>query len=200
VPGTSGTVAFLQAFAVHAALQVQAVAAADTVASMHGCRLLLSALQARLYKEVASRAQSGMRVLYPLCSLRVMTSGAGDTTPRPGAAANSDAPGAAAGVPDCSVGTHSHVLQIQQSLDDGLYHDDDEAPNSISLLAANIAGVQSMVANFHIYALHLCMSGALSMTALKTLLFGPCMQACSSAPHTAWVWTATHSAQPLLCR
>jgi hypothetical protein len=135
-----------QALAVHAALQVHAAAAADTVASMHACRLLRSALQARLYKEDASRAQSGMRVLYPLCSLRVTTSGAGDTTPRPDAAANGNAPGAAAGLPDCSVGAHSHVLQIQQSLDDGLYHEDDEAPDSMSLLTANITGVQSMAA------------------------------------------------------
>lgn len=145
MPSTSGTVSFAQALAVHAASQAHAVAAADTVAGMHACRLLRCALQARLYKEDASRAQSGMRVLYPLCSLRV-TVGDSDTTPRPDAAADGNAPGAAAGGSDCSVGTHSHVLQIQQSLDDGLYHDDDEAPDSIPLLAANIAGVQSMVA------------------------------------------------------
>ena len=169
MPSTSGTVSFAQALAVHAALQVHAAAAADTVASMHACRLLLPALQARLYKEDASRAQSGMRVLYPLCSLRVMTPGAGDTTPRPDAAA---------GASDCFAGAHSHVLQIQQSLDDGLYHDDDEAPDSISLLTADIAGVQSMVAKSTCTALF-CMSGARDLTAVATLLFDPCMQAYS---------------------
>lgn len=145
---TSGTVSCALALAVHAASQVHAAAAADTVASMHACRLLRCALQARLYKEDASRAQSGMRVLYPLCSLRVMTLGDSGTTPRPDAAAAGSAPGAAAGASDCSVGAHSHVLQIQQSLDDGLYHDDDEVPDSMTLPAAGIAGVRSVVANF----------------------------------------------------
>lgn len=166
-----------QAFAMHAALQVYAGWVHQTVwqACAHGCCCAVFS-QARLYKEDVSRAQSGMRVLYPLCSLRVMTSGNGSSMSHPDAAANGNAFDAAVGASDCSVGTHSHVLHIQQSLDDGLYHDDDETPDSMTLLATNIAGVQSMVGRC---TLHLCMPGAVNMTAVVTLLFGSRMQAFS---------------------
>jgi hypothetical protein len=155
--------------------------------------------QACLYKQAPSRAQGGMHVLYPLCSLRVVTSDEAGSVATAPAAANHSAPDASAKLQhDGLASTRNHVLQIQQRLDDGLYHDDDETPGSVALLTANVAGVQSG----HGECTHrnCCLWWCCKFLVVPKRILGSSVQVWSSAPPTVWASMATHSAQPLLCR
>lgn len=115
-------------------------------------------MQARLYKEVSSRMQSGVRVIYPLSRVCVMMSEAANTTDcaapansgqsaaaggTASSAAAEDVPAAKPNVDSSSgpVGVPNYALHIQQRLDDGLYHDDGETPGAMSLLISDITGV-----------------------------------------------------------
>lgn len=104
-----------------------------------------------------------MRVLFPLCSVRVMATStatvaasANSAVPGTPAAANGawkHTPGGKGAAAEYSMHSFSgkgnsaassmprYALHLQQSLDDGLYHDEGESPGALTLLVSNLTGV-----------------------------------------------------------
>lgn len=96
-----------------------------------------------------------MQAVFPLCDVRVMaasmdaagTGTAGSTaSDGAGAASTSVEHDSSDGTPakqSSGSGMPRYRLHIEQSLDDGLYHDDDEVAGSLTLLIPSIAGARA---------------------------------------------------------
>lgn len=102
-----------------------------------------------------------MQAVFPLCDVRVMAAsmdaagtGTAGSTASDGAGAGVGAGAASTSVErdssdgapakqSCGSGRPQYCLHIEQSLDDGLYHDDDEVAGSLTLLIPSIAGARA---------------------------------------------------------
>ncbi len=89
-----------------------------------------------------------MQAVFPLCEVRVMAASmdAAGTGTAGSTVSDGAGDGAGAGAPakqSCGSGMPQYRLHIEQSLDDGLYHDDDEVAGSLTLLIPSIAGARA---------------------------------------------------------